>query len=36
METTSPSDVQHTFDYEEVKALLDEKVSGGWKILLKI
>ena len=29
LETTSPGDVQDTFVCEEVKALLDEKVSSG-------
>ena len=35
METTSLGDVQDTSVCEEVKALLDEKVSSGRKILLK-
>ena len=35
LETTSPGGVQDTSICEEVKALLNEKVSNGQKILLK-
>jgi len=32
LKTTSPGDVQDTFICQEVKELLDEKVSSGWNI----
>ena len=35
LEITSHGNVQDTFIYEEVKELLDEKISRGRKVLLK-